>query len=112
MSASLKIPVETLETVFLTPSALSLGDRGELGVKVVDNENTVQFVPIKLLSTTIDGAWVSGVATGSRIITLGQAFVAVGETVDPVLANDEPTKETDDSSSTTNNANASNTNGS
>ena len=30
VSASLKIPVETVESVFLTPSALSLGDQGEL----------------------------------------------------------------------------------
>lgn len=86
VSASLKIPVETLQTVFLTPSALSLGDRGELGVKIVDENNAVQFVSIELLSTTIDGAWVSGVPTGSRIITLGQAFVAVGEIVDPIMA--------------------------
>lgn len=88
VSASLIIPVETLQTVFLTPSALSLGDRGELGVKIVDDDNAVQFVPIELLSTTIDGAWVSGVSTGSRIITLGQAFVAIGEIVDPIDVED------------------------
>jgi len=89
VSASLKIPVETVESVFLTPSALSLGDRGELGVKLVDANNIVEFVPVTLLSTNIDGAWVSGIPTGSRIITLGQAFVAIGEQVDPVLANNE-----------------------
>lgn len=88
VSASLKIPVETVESVFLTPSALSLGDRGELGVKLVDDDNTVEFVPVKLLSTTIDGAWVTGIPAGSQIITLGQAFVAIGEKVDPVLAVD------------------------
>jgi len=112
VSASLKIPVETLETVFLTPSALSLGDRGELGVKIVNEENVVEFVPIKLLSTTIDGAWVSGVSVGSRIITLGQAFVAEGEIVDPILANNESKDDTEDDSSITNNATPSNTNGS
>jgi len=89
VSASLKIPVETLETVFLTPSALSLGDRGELGVKIVDTDNAVQFIPIELLSTTIDGAWVSGIPAGSRIITLGQAFVAIGEIVEPIMEEDD-----------------------
>lgn len=84
VSASLRIPVETVETVFLTPSALALGDAGELGVKLVDEQDTVQFIPVSLLSTTIDGAWVSGIPTGSRVITLGQAFVAVGEKVDPI----------------------------
>lgn len=100
VSASLKIPVETLETVFLTPSALSLGDRGELGVKIVDQDNAVQFVPIELLSTTIDGAWVSGVPSGSRIITLGQAFVAIGEIVDPALADEEIENSNSDASAT------------
>ncbi len=89
VSASLKIPVETLETVFLTPSALSLGDKGELGVKLVDENNQVLFTPVTLLSTTIDGAWVSGIPNESLIITLGQAFVAVGETVDPVMVEEE-----------------------
>jgi len=84
VSASMRVPVETLDSVFLTPSALSLGDKGELGVKIVDENNLVQFVPVKLLSTTIDGGWVSGVPMGSLIITLGQAFVAIGEEVEPL----------------------------
>lgn len=88
VSASLKIPVETLQTVFLSPSALALGDQGELGVKIVNDDNLVEFVPVELLSTTIDGAWVSGVPPMSHIITLGQAFVAIGEEVDPVMADD------------------------
>jgi len=85
VSASLRIPVETLDTVFLTPSALSLGDRGELGVKLVDENNIVQFLEVALLSTNIDGAWVSGIPDGTQVITLGQAFVAIGEEVEPVL---------------------------
>ncbi len=88
VSASLKIPVETLQSVFLTPSALALGDTGELGVKIVGDDNLVEFVPVDLLSTTIDGAWVSGIPAQSRIITLGQAFVAIGEEVDPVMIKD------------------------
>ena len=87
VSASLKIPVETVESVFLTPSALSLGDKGQLGVKLVGENNRVEFVPVMLLSTTIEGAWVTGIPTGSQIITLGQAFVAIGEQVDPIKAN-------------------------
>jgi len=92
VSASLIIPVDTLQSIFLTPSALALGDAGELGVKLVDENNVVQFTPVELLSTTIEGAWVSGIAADSLIITLGQAFVAVGEIVDPVIEEDVSTK--------------------
>lgn len=88
VSASMFIPVEQLEATFISPSALSLGDNGELGVKAVDTENRVTFLPIELVSTSLDGAWVSGIPANSRVITVGQGFVNVGETVDPVLAGD------------------------
>ena len=81
VSASLSIPVEQVEATFISPSALSLGDDGSLGVKAVDEADTVVFLPIKLISTSIDGAWVTGIPDNTRVITLGQGFVNVGETV-------------------------------
>jgi len=99
VSASLIIPVATLDTIFLTPSALSLGDSGQLGVKLVDENNTVRFTPVQLVSTTIEGAWVSGIPEGSSVITLGQAFVAIGEKVEPILKTE--IVEPNDSDSTT-----------
>lgn len=81
VSASMTIPVEQVEASFISPSTLSLGDDGELGVKAVDDDNRVLFLPIKLVSTSIDGAWVSGIPPDSRIITMGQGFVSVGEQV-------------------------------
>jgi multidrug efflux system membrane fusion protein len=83
VSASLVVPVEQVEAAFITPSALALGNDGELGVKTVDTGNKVVFIPIELVSTTLDGAWVTGIADASRVITLGQGFVNVGEVVDP-----------------------------
>lgn len=86
VSASLVIPVEQVEAVFLTPSALSLGDNGELGVKLIDENNEVVFNAITLISSTLDGAWVTGIPDNSRVITLGQGFVKQGQAVEPVLA--------------------------
>ncbi len=83
VSSTISIPVEQVEAVFISPSTLSLGDNGELGVKTVDDTNRVRFLPIELISTSLDGAWVTGIESGSRVITLGQGFVSVGETVDP-----------------------------
>lgn len=88
VSASMYIPVEQVEATFISPSALSLGDNGELGVKAVDTEDKVEFLPIELVSTSLDGAWVSGIPGNTRVITMGQGFVNVGEIVDPVLATD------------------------
>lgn len=86
ISASMHIPVEQLEATFISPSTLSLGDDGELGVKAVNDQDQVVFLPIALVSTSLDGAWVSGIAQGTRVITLGQGFVNVGETVEPQVA--------------------------
>ena len=86
VSATLSIPVEEVEATFITPSALSLGDNGTLGVKVLDDNDRVLFTPIELVSTTLDGAWVTGIPNQSRVVTLGQGFVNVGEKVRAQLA--------------------------
>ena len=86
VSATLSIPVEEVEATFITPSALSLGDNGTLGVKVLDDNDRVLFIPIELVSTTLDGAWVTGISNQSRVVTLGQGFVNVGEKVRAQLA--------------------------
>jgi len=86
ISATLRIPVETIKAAFITPSVLSLGDDGELGVMVVDSDNIARFVPVELISTTLAGAWVYGIESGSRMITLGQGFVNPGELVNPQFA--------------------------
>ncbi len=86
ISATLTIPVEQVEAAFITPSALSLGDDGQLGIKAVDSDNRVFFLPIELVSTSIEGAWVSGIPEQTRIITLGQGFVALGEEVQTRVA--------------------------
>ena len=89
VSASVTVPVEQIEAAFISPSALSLGDDGTLGVKALDAENRVIFLPIEMVSTSLDGAWVSGIPAKTRIITLGQGFVNVGEQVEPQAADDE-----------------------
>jgi multidrug efflux system membrane fusion protein len=81
VSISMHIPVEEVNASFLSPSTLSLGEDGELGVKVLDDQDRVEFLPITLISTTLDGAWVSGIPDGQRVITAGQGFVNAGETV-------------------------------
>ncbi len=84
VSASLIVPVEQVEAVFISPSALSLGDNGDLGVKTIDENQQVVFTPITLISSSLNGAWVTGIPDNSRVITLGQGFVKPGQKVDPV----------------------------
>lgn len=86
VSATLSIPVQEVLATFITPSALSLGNDGELGVKALDENDRVIFLPIKLISSTLDGAWVTGIPDDTRLITLGQGFVNTGEQVQARMA--------------------------
>jgi len=80
-----KVSAQVAQQVLSQLKALSLGDDGALGVKTIDENNQVAFTPIKLISSTLDGAWVTGIPDGSRVITLGQGFVKDGQPVEPVL---------------------------
>jgi len=90
ISATVAIAVERVEALYLSPSTLSLDTDGALGVKVLDDEDRVRFVPVELLRTSLDGAWATGIAPGSRVITLGQGFVGAGERVLPTVAGAAP----------------------
>jgi len=86
VSATMTIPVEDVQALYLSPSTLTLDGEGALGVKVLEADDRARFLPVELLSTSLDGAWVTGIPDGTRIITLGQGFVADGERVTPAEA--------------------------
>ena len=68
----------------IPPSALTLNDEGIMGVKILDQNNVVQFVPVTVIgeNTTIDtGMWVLGLPEQSVVITVGQEIVFPGQSV-------------------------------
>lgn len=86
VSAQLSIGVGQQKAHFLSPAVLSLSDKGQVGVKSVDEQGKVAFYPISLVRTEADGVWVSGLPDEATIITQGQGFVNAGESVTPVPA--------------------------
>ena len=65
----------------ISPSVLALGDTGELGVKVIGSDNTVQFKKINVIEDTSDYMLVSGLSQKEKIIIVGQQYVSSGEKV-------------------------------
>ena len=65
----------------ISPSILALGDSGELGVKVIGSDNTVQFKKINVIEDTSDYMLVSGLSQKEKIINVGQQYVSSGEKV-------------------------------
>jgi len=72
----------------ISPSILLLSDEGDLGVRVVDNNDEVLFLPIKIIEDTNDGIWVTGIPNLSKLIVLGQGFVKNGEKVQTTFLTD------------------------
>ncbi|MEF2550892.1 efflux RND transporter periplasmic adaptor subunit [Aurantimonas sp. A2-1-M11] len=81
ISAQVRIPTGETPAHFISAALLALGPDGTLGVKAVDEDETVSFHPIELVRAETDGIWAAGLPEELRIISVGQGFVAAGETV-------------------------------
>jgi len=86
MTAELRLPSGEAEAHFLSPAVLTLDEAGNIGVKVVDRHNKVRFHEVEIVRSANDGIWVTGLPSEALVITVGQGFAAVGETVVPVPA--------------------------
>jgi len=84
MTAELRLPAGESRAHFLSPALLTLDDSGNIGVKVVDERNTVRFHEVDIIRSASDGVWVTGLPDEVVVITVGQGFVSDGERVEPV----------------------------
>ncbi len=85
LTASASIELAQTSAFKISPSWLTLADDGELGVKIINAQDKVEFKPVKVLSQTNNGFWIEGINPGSRIITMGQEYVVSGEQVAPIV---------------------------
>jgi multidrug efflux system membrane fusion protein len=84
LTAELHLPQDTVRAHKVSPAVLTLNDEGQVGVKAVNADNTVVFYPVKIIADGDDGMWLGGLPETLTLITVGQEFVSVGETVIPV----------------------------
>lgn len=82
MTAEVIVPQKSTQALFVSPALLIINPEGELGLKAVDDNNTVIFLKVSILEAEQNGIWVYGPASEAKIITVGQGFVDVGEKVD------------------------------
>ncbi len=83
LSAEILMPVRRPAAHLVPQSALTLSDEGEVGLRLVDADNTTFFAPVRLLRDTAEGFWVDRLPESARIIVVGQEFVEDGVRVDP-----------------------------
>ena len=84
VTARIALPLPPARAHKLSTNYLALNDAGDIGVKTVDADNKVAFIPVTIVGDEPDGIWVTGLPEEATVITVGQDYVLAGETVKPV----------------------------
>ena len=83
LSAEILMPVRRQAAHLVPQSALTLNDDGEVGLRLVNADNSTQFAAVRLLRDTPEGFWVDQLPPEVDVIVVGQEFVADGVQVRP-----------------------------
>lgn len=81
VTAEIKIPLEPVRAHKVSPAVLVLNDQGQIGVRAVDENEIVYFLPVNIIDDQADGVWLSGLPNRLTIITVGQEYVSRGQKV-------------------------------
>jgi membrane fusion protein, multidrug efflux system len=88
ITAEVSIPLAPVAATSVPRSALTFASNGDIGVRTVDQNGVVGFVPVKIIEDEQTVMWVDGVANDTRVIVQGQDFVREGQHVEAVAAAD------------------------
>ena len=86
ITAELLVDAQDLLAHQIPSSALTLDDTGEIGVKILDRNNVVQFQRVDIIGDGSNrlnsGVWVTGLSGTTTLVTIGQEIVFPGQRVD------------------------------
>lgn len=82
-TAEIAISSAGVKAHLIPQSSMTLNDEGTLGVRMVDDAQTVVFNPVEIMRDTREGIWVTGLPEVANVIIVGQEFVTAGVTVAP-----------------------------
>lgn len=88
-TATATVMLDEVPAHYISPALLNINDAGKLGVKTLTGDNTVQFTELRIVRSDTGGVWVSGIPDQARLIVVGQGFVNLGETVDPIMVEND-----------------------
>jgi membrane fusion protein, multidrug efflux system len=84
ITAEVIVPLAPVVATRVPRSAMTFSSAGNLGLRVVDANDTVEFVPVGVIEDEQSSMWVIGLPDRSRVIVQGQDFVREGQVVDAV----------------------------
>ena len=86
ITAELLVDAQDLRAHQIPSSALTLDDTGEIGVKILDRNNVVQFQRVNIIGDSSNrlnpGVWVTGLSGSTTLVTIGQEIVCPAQRVD------------------------------
>ena len=88
LTVNLRIGLGEVSAHQISPALFTLGDSGEIGVRILDESNTVVLKTVRIIEDGPEGVWITGLPEVTRLITVGQEFVAAGEMVEPIDLNE------------------------
>ncbi len=84
LTASVRLATEEVPAILVSPALMVLGDDGRVGIRYVDEADTVRFAEVSVVDDADTGVWVSGLPETARLMLSGHDFVREGVRVDPV----------------------------
>ncbi len=83
LTASVKVALGEAPAILMTPASLVLHNDGRVGVRYIDEADTVQFTEVSVVDDAPDGIWVTGIPDGANLLVAGQDFLREGIKVQP-----------------------------
>lgn len=82
ITTEVRIPVKRVMAHKVSPALFSLDDAGNVGIRTVNEDNRVEYHPIRIVRDDVDGVWVTGLPEVTTLITVGQELVVPGQQVE------------------------------
>ncbi len=86
ITAEVALPLTESPATRVPRSALTLSSAGDVGVRAVDADGKVGFIPVTVVEDEQKFIWLAGIPAGTRVIVQGQDFVREGQRVEAVAA--------------------------
>jgi len=87
VTSEIRVPKNAFNAHRLAPSVLVLNAEGLIGVRTVNEDQIVKFMPVTIISDEPKGIWVTGLPDRVKVITVGQEYVSDNQKVNVTLEN-------------------------
>ncbi|MEM7661750.1 MAG: efflux RND transporter periplasmic adaptor subunit [Pseudomonadota bacterium] len=84
LTSNLRVQLGEAMATPISAALMTLHDDGRVGVRYLDDADTVQFAEITVVDDTGDVIWITGLPETVRLLTAGQEYVKEGTLIAPV----------------------------